>query len=921
MSKSIDIHDDPRTTALLLGELDAAESAALEAALAADPEAQAFFEDLQATTELLSSALAAEPMPELRTPQREQILSGTPVVSPAPRTMWRFVLPLAAAFTVVGIASWVYTGGKQTAVTSEVAMAPQVTPEAPAVSAEANLTALDDQATVGYTVSSVPDEQARFAESSTPVPSPAPPPVQTVVLDGNLAVYSDNVDDAEGLSTTLTTSAPAVGTQAPATGDAQGLLTLTGVPPSSGPPLEPTVSISAASASAPDSVTQLSTLADSTYIFDATVPVVSTIGAEGGVFQYRVHDGPLPIDGTNFVSNFEANGTLAVEGVNDVTWTTEAFVSPVNFLNSTSISSVGWDASANSTMALTAKSRPTTGTKPIMVGRGEYAVELRPTPGRSDTSVTAHAAISPPDPAVTPAPVADLEQQKRAAEASAARAAQELERQRRQLAEAQARLAAAELAAAKKAAQATPGTERYAPIIDNPFKSVDEQDTSTFSVDVDTAAYANMRRFLRQGQLPPPASVRIEELINYFNYDYPQPADDHPFAAAVEIAQCPWNLDNRLLRVGLNGKIIDANDRPSSNLVFLVDVSGSMSASNKLPLLQKALKVLVSQLDERDSVGIVTYAGASGVALPSTTANNQETINHAIDKMRSGGSTNGASGIMRAYQMAQETFIKGGLNRVILATDGDFNVGITNRNDLTTLIEGKAKSGVFLSVLGFGMGNLNDHTLGQLADKGNGNYAYIDDYAEARKVLLDEMMGTLLTIAKDVKVQMVFNDDHVQDYRLIGYENRRLAKKDFDDDTKDAGEIGAGHTVTALYELNMRPRSKTAKDAELVQLRLRYKQPDGQTSQLMEAPVYDNGGSYADASDDFKFAASVAAFGMLLRGSPYAGNASFDGIAELAEEGRGPDLRGYRQEFLNLVNATRTLTRKVPLPPRQTVKR
>ncbi|MFT5127540.1 MAG: Ca-activated chloride channel family protein [Rhodothermales bacterium] len=911
MSKSI--IDDPRTTAYLLGELNAAESAKVEAALAADPEGQFLLDDLQATADLLTTALAAEPMPELRTPQREQILTETPVPARSRLKLWSIVIPLAAAFALAGML-WqsLSRAGSSVTISTE---APMATPadtlaveqeaDTPTTNVSLTLSNADIGVTANADVETVGDDLSVTAATSGP-----PPPVTPVNESGPaataLSVTEDLIDaDQDG-------SRP-------------------------GELWENVVFIDGnATKTRPGSDESEGELADSEDVIlnSANLPT-KAIEAGNGVYangetkSINVEFDEI-VTGKNDTSLVNFDTTSANNGIDSFAYTISdpaVPLTPVVTLSDTSdvavdgqtfaMTAMDSDYLCNLTLNSSVSTTPAA-PQPIMVGWGEYAIELKPTPRRpGETATTAHAAIAPV-PAVTTAPIPNLERQKREAEAAAAHAAQQLELQRRQLAEAEARLAAAKKA---QSLQAKPASEQYAPLIDNPFKSVDAEDTSTFSVDVDTAAYANMRRFLRQGQLPPPASVRIEELINYFNYDYPQPADDHPFAAAVEVAQCPWNLDNRLLRVGLSGKIVDAKNRPASNLVFLVDVSGSMSSQKKLPLLQKALKVLVSQLDERDSVGIVTYAGASGVALPSTTANNQETINFAIDKMRSGGSTNGASGIMRAYQMAQETFVKGGLNRVILATDGDFNVGITNRNDLSTLIEGKAKSGVFLSVLGFGMGNLNDHTLEQLADKGNGNCAYIDDFAEARKVLVDEMMGTLLTIAKDVKVQMVFNTDHVQDYRLIGYENRRLAKKDFDDDTKDAGEIGAGHTVTALYELIMRPGAELDSDAELVQLRLRYKQPDGQTSKLMEAPVYDNGGSYADASADFKFAASVASFGMLLRGSPYAGNASFEGIAELADEGRGPDVRGYRQEFLNLVQATRKTTRRIPLPPRQTARR
>ncbi len=474
----------------------------------------------------------------------------------------------------------------------------------------------------------------------------------------------------------------------------------------------------------------------------------------------------------------------------------------------------------------------------------------------------------------------------------------------------------------------TPGhnTEAYSHLTDNPFLEADPNPLSTFSIDVDTASYANVRRFLDSATPPPKDAVRIEEMVNYFNYDYASPGGDTPFSSHVEVAGCPWNPDHRLARIGLKGWEMEQDERPASNLVFLLDVSGSMIPNNKLPLVVEALKLLVDQLDERDRIAIAVYAGASGLVLPSTSCDDKEAILGALDQLRSGGSTNGGAGIQLAYDTAVANYLDGGVNRVILATDGDFNVGTTNSGGLTRLIEDKAKSGVFLSVLGFGMGNIKDSTLETLADKGNGNYAYIDTLKEARKVLVDEMGGTLVTIAKDVKIQVEFNPAQVAAYRLIGYENRLLAAQDFNDDTKDAGEIGAGHTVTALYEIvpagvaidlpDIDPlRYQTPEDweratssDELFTLKLRYKQPDGDTSSKLVFHVEDTGCSYAGASTDFKFAASVAAFGMILRDSPHKGTATYDAILELAGEGRGRDAHGYRAEFIELVKKARSLS-------------
>jgi len=468
-------------------------------------------------------------------------------------------------------------------------------------------------------------------------------------------------------------------------------------------------------------------------------------------------------------------------------------------------------------------------------------------------------------------------------------------------------------------------TEGYARQDDNPFLAVAQNPLSTFSADVDTASYANVRRFLAQGQRPPRDAVRIEELVNYFPYRYAPPADGRPFAASMEVAGAPWAPEHRLVRIGLKGREVSDAARPRANLVFLLDVSGSMNEPNKLPLVKESLKMLTGKLRPDDHVAIVVYAGASGLALPSTSAVEKAKILEAIDELTPGGSTNGAAGIQLAYDIAKANFVSGGVNRVILATDGDFNVGTTSEGDLTRLIEEKAKSGVFLTVLGFGMGNYKDDTLEKLADKGNGNYAYIDTAAEARKALVEQAGGMLVTIAKDVKLQVEFNPAQVQAYRLIGYENRLLRKEDFNNDKIDAGEIGAGHAVTALYEIvpagaampetapgsvdalkYQRVETPSAKlqapnSGELLTLKVRYKEPAGDVSTKLEFPLRDEGKSFADASADFKFAASVAAFGMILRDSPYKGAATLPDVEHWAQAGLEQDAGGYRSEFLLLV--------------------
>jgi Ca-activated chloride channel family protein len=468
--------------------------------------------------------------------------------------------------------------------------------------------------------------------------------------------------------------------------------------------------------------------------------------------------------------------------------------------------------------------------------------------------------------------------------------------------------------------------ESYAKIDENPFLEAARAPLSTFSIDVDTASYSNTRRFLNDGQLPPKDAVRIEELVNYFSYDYPQPTGDVPFSVKAEVAECPWNSRHKLVHIGLQGRKVSTEDLPPANLVFLIDVSGSMDEPDKLPLVKSSLRTLAEQLSSRDRVAIVVYAGNSGLVLPSTPGDRKGEIISAIERLEAGGSTNGGSGIQLAYRVAADNFIKGGTNRVILATDGDFNVGVTGDDELVRLIEEKRKGGVFLSVLGFGSGNLNDSMMEKLADKGNGNYAYIDTRAEAQKALGEQVGGTLMTIAKDVKIQVEFNPRAVAGYRLIGYENRLLADRDFADDKKDAGEIGAGHTVTALYEIvpagqkienpgvdelkysQPAPEPQATNGGEMLTVKLRYKEPDGDVSKPLNVGVVDSSTSFRNASENFKFAAAVAEFGLLLRDSRYKGQSSYDGALELARASAGADLHGYRAEFVRLVETARGLS-------------
>lgn len=467
--------------------------------------------------------------------------------------------------------------------------------------------------------------------------------------------------------------------------------------------------------------------------------------------------------------------------------------------------------------------------------------------------------------------------------------------------------------------------DRYDPIIENAFLSPRESPLSTFSIDVDTASYSKVRSYLKNyQQLPPPGAVRIEELVNYFPYSYAPPVDDTPFAAHQSVVACPWNPEHRLVRVALKGREIPQEKRPLSNLVFLLDVSGSMNESNRLPLVKRGIEMLINQLGENDRVAMVVYAGAAGLVLDSTTGDQKTTLLGALERLSAGGSTNGGDGIRLAYQLAQDNFITGGINRVILCTDGDFNVGTTSTDELVGLVEEKARGNVFLTVLGFGMGNLNDAMLEQISNRGNGTYAFIDTDHEAHKVMVEQLSGTLQTIAKDVKIQIEFNPARVAAYRLIGYENRILAAEDFNNDRKDAGEIGAGHTVTALYEIvpagSDAPGSAPAVDdlkyqarledatvaednGELLTLKLRYKQPEGSTSQLLEFPLVDGNRPFSEADRDFQFAAAVAAFGMKLRGSQHAGTITWPAILEIAQAACGADAGGYRTEFVELVRA------------------
>ncbi|MDI9524632.1 MAG: von Willebrand factor type A domain-containing protein [Candidatus Cloacimonadota bacterium] len=471
-------------------------------------------------------------------------------------------------------------------------------------------------------------------------------------------------------------------------------------------------------------------------------------------------------------------------------------------------------------------------------------------------------------------------------------------------------------------------TENYASITPNIFHSPLADPLSTFSIDVDTATYSNVRRQLNQGRLPTPNTVRTEEILNYFNYDYPQPQGETPFSIYTEMGICPWNQKRNLVHIGLQGKKIDMSKAPANNLVFLLDVSGSMDHPNKLPLVKKSMELLLENLRPQDRVAIVVYAGAAGLVLPSTSGEEKAKISAAMNNLEAGGSTAGGAGIKLAYKTAVENLIPGGNNRIILCTDGDFNIGVSSNADMTKLIEENRNNGVFLTVLGFGMGNYKDDRLELLADKGNGNYAYIDDIMEAKKVLVNELGATLYTIAKDVKIQVEFNPAHVKYYRLIGYENRLLRDEDFKDDTKDAGELGAGHSVTAIYEIvpanskeeipvpdSLKYQTTTITEEsrnspEVMTVKLRYKLPDGDTSIPLETPVYNKTLGLKDVSHTFGFSAAAVGYAMMLQNSEHKAALTWDMVRALATENLGADTDGYRKEFLTLIDKAQTLMEK-----------
>jgi Ca-activated chloride channel family protein len=471
-------------------------------------------------------------------------------------------------------------------------------------------------------------------------------------------------------------------------------------------------------------------------------------------------------------------------------------------------------------------------------------------------------------------------------------------------------------------------TNEYNKIEDNPFKSAQKEPLSTFSIDVDNASYSQVRYNIERGQLPQKDVVRIEEMINYFDYEYKQPTGEHPFTINTELASCPWNPQNKLVHIGLQGKTLDYQNLKPSNLVFLIDISGSMDEENKLPLVKKSMAVLLNELSEKDKVSIVVYAGSEGLALPATPANQKDKIMEALDNLKAGGGTAGGKGITLAYKIAEENLIKGGNNRIILCSDGDFNVGVSSTAELVRMVEEKRKLDIYLTICGFGMGNYKDGRLEDVAKNANGNYFYIDNLQEAQKVFAKEMRANMFTIAKDVKIQVEFNPKWVQAYRLIGYENRVMANEDFNDDKKDAGELGAGHTVTALYEIvpvgvkseyfpktddlkyQQNQLSNQSQTNELMTVKFRYKPLKKEESVLITQTIEKNAQDWESTSDNFRFSASVASFGMILRESPYKGKSNYEQILSMARGSKGKDDNGYRSDFIQMVESAKMLDKQ-----------
>lgn len=984
--------DDPKYTAYVLGELSDADRAAIEAELQSDPAAAAVIEQIRSTADQLTAALGAEPLAELTADQRDTVLAAaeqspaglTPKRSKDRRVLW--ISALAASLLLAVGAGWLLRGLNTADQTRDTAFATS-TGQSWYDPTNATSNSAD------WTRSNVLPPAKMLGHPGPGVDGPGP----GVMLSGFHRGNSQNQDWDTASPNSLklqfgwqkaqqsTGTEKSLGSDASATWNYQTPPSFEGVDPNQVAGVNPSdpmtvrgMTISGGTPSAnrynlslaakPDQqgivVTGTNTYTGSTSVINGSITVSGKDDAYGvtsssiadGSRESFAQLGTLSNSGTINVKGGGQHGTTLNLDAKPATGSLTLGGNQAVTMNGGTLKGTFGTLSAASTSGLNVGMKQSASRSSDIAPTNKLAVDgSLPAQSRPLGVPQTQAGIDSNQQSLRRMKLGDA--QYRQYGTSGATHESELA----SLPQGRATTNGTSLFDLE-ANSTVPGlaeqqfnTEAYDHLADNPFLATTDNPLSTFSIDVDTGSYSNIRRFLMQhNQLPPPGAVRIEELVNYFRYDYPQPKDERPFSVTTEVASCPWQPGHRLVRIGLKGREIPKDKRPPSNVVFLIDVSGSMNQPNKLPLVQQSLKLLTEQLGENDQIAIVVYAGRAGLVLPTTTGDHRQAILEAIDRLRAGGSTNGAQGIQLAYEIASQNFIKDGVNRVILATDGDFNVGVTNQDALVRLIQENAKSGVFLTVLGFGYGNLKDSTMEKLADKGNGAYAYIDDLPEARKMLVEQLGSTLITIAKDVKIQIEFNPVAVAGYRLIGYEKRILAKEDFNNDTKDAGEIGAGHTVTTLYEIVPMPsadkateqkpadqqeeESKTpavdalkyvkpaeltdaAKSGELFTLKLRYKQPDGDKSTLMETPVKDSGQKYGQATADFKFAAAVAAFGMILRDSEYKGNATLGAVEELAKEAvdfkatagdaktetKTGDDSSYRAEFLQMVGKAKTL--------------
>jgi len=940
--------DDPRLTAFVLGELNDADRAAVEQLLEASPEARVFVDDLQETIGVLRDELSTEPAPALTDEQRSALhqaaeltshgTPGTTRFEPSRATHRRRGVLLGMAATVAALAVVV-------TVLPEFGLQPPGNSSDVALSWQGQLA--DDESAVASAESSI-----AMSESETSRPTSVEAAIRGVAPFEHVSNQPAEADSARSDQSSFSvisgrTAAPLNEEQAfPAdalpTAASQALVKS-----------EPATAAGAAG-SAPVAAAAAPQTAP------GEVPLR---GGFDGLNKQRAAGTKLPLATTgNAPSKAAVAGkATAVEGFSSADRSASDAPKQVDEMSS------GLAATARPESAQPVSNGPG------LAGAAPASPVARPVPGTSGQPVVRYSTEA--EPVSAPVPAASEEEARRFRGRTLQTDGQQPGQPVR-IARITGRPVVGEALGEQKEGEALvrggrrmpvgkdaddrlpgqygrgiggglvarPGNENYEPIIENDFVVPDPSDRekrlSTISVDVDTASYANVRRFLTQNQLPPPNAVRIEELVNYFKYDYPQPEGDDPFSVTTEIMLCPWQPRHRLARIGLQARTIDKSQRPPTNLVFLLDVSGSMRPANKLPLVQQAMRLLVEEMTEDDQIAIVTYASNAGLRLVSTPGSKKSEILQSIDSLTAGGSTNGEGGIKLAYDTAIRHYIQDGANRVILCTDGDFNVGVSNDNELVELIQEKAASGVFLSVFGFGMGNLKDGKLEKLADKGNGQYGYIDNLQEARRAFNEDLAGTLYTVAKDVKLQAEFNPATVGAYRLIGYENRKLAAADFNDDTKDAGEIGAGHTVTALYEIvplqvlideatrgkfryresvkhAVKPPTVDGFSDELFFVRLRYKKPDEETSQPVEAdfPVSDitiTGKPVAAPSADFQFAAAVASFGMNLRGSQYRGTWTLANVDAAAQQLRGEDADGRRGEFLDLVKLAMRLKGLTP---------